>query len=220
MEISDENFFILLNIAGSTGLAKKLVTSTSKLGSIFSYSQQSISRKLRELENAGLILREVTASGTELQLTPSGIEQLRQVQKELNNIFPATSQIKQFSGIVQSGLGEGAFYLGFSQYTDPIKGKFGFVPFKGTLNLKINRAELDKHLFASAPIKIAGFSTKERNFGGLIAYPILINNSIKGALVFPDRSNLPKEIAELIAPVKLREKFKLKDNDTIKFSLV
>ena len=44
---------------------------------------------------------------------------------------------------------------------------------------------------------------------------VKINGKILGAVIFPDRTNLPPDTAEVIAPINLRKKFELKDGDKI-----
>ncbi len=134
---------------------------------------------------------------------------------QLQEIFSTDKKPKKLFGSVQSGLGEGKYYLSFKQYSDQIKEKLGFYPFAGTLNLKVNEADLNPFKKSLHETYIEGFSTPQRNFGGLKAFKLKINGNIDGALVHPDRSNLPATTAELIAPIWLRKKFNLKDGDKV-----
>ena len=133
---------------------------------------------------------------------------------ELQTMFSGQKQ-KSLKGIVESGLGEGKYYLSFPQYKKQVIEKFGFEPYPGTLNLRVSEAELDFFREHQGEEILAGFSTEERTFGGLRAIPVKISGKISGALIFPDRSAHPKTIAEVIAPFYLRKKLGLADGSII-----
>ncbi len=68
-------------------------------------------------------------------------------------------------------------------------------------------------------IKIEGFKTKERTFGEVKAFKCRING-IGGAIVIPQRTHYPKNVIEIIAPVKLREVLGLKDGDWVEVEVI
>jgi riboflavin kinase len=59
-----------------------------------------------------------------------------------------------------------------------------------------------------------------RSFGRSKCFPVLIGRKIKGAIIFPARSHYGDEVVEVIAPVSLREKLKLKDGKEIDLKIV
>ena len=212
-----DNFFVLLALARKGALSKKINSSTTQLSKELFVSQQSISRKLRELKEENLVEFSSSPSGITISISDNGKKELSKTFGDLQKIFFGTTK-KEFLGTVQTGLGEGKYYLSFPQYQKQILEKIGFTPFPGTLNLKVNEHDLAFFKQDLEQITVNGFATKERTFGGLKAYKVLIDESIKGAIVFPDRSNNPAGIAELIAPVFLRKKLDLKDQDQLKVS--
>lgn len=212
--MKEKNFFLLLMIAKGGGVEGEFVSSTSKIARTSGLSQQSVSRKMRELAKKGFISLESSPLGVKAKILEQGKKVLLEHHAELLSVF-SKQKTKKLTGAVQSGLGEGKYYLSFKQYTNQIKEKFGFESFAGTLNLLVDEAELVAFKKNLEEIYLNGFVTKERGFGGLKAIKIKVNGKINAALVFPDRTNLPPNIAEIVAPTYLRKKFDLKDGDKV-----
>ena len=117
-------------------------------------------------------------------------------------------------GKVSTGMGEGQYYLSREGYRSQFRKKLGFVPFPGTLNIK-----LDKPFVPSIePIKIMGFSDEGKTFGGCLCYRIKING-IKAAIVRPDRSSYPSDLIEIIAPISIRDSLGLSEGDEVEVTL-
>jgi len=212
--MSEKNFFLLLFVAKNNGLKGEFISSTSKIAQVLEISQQSVSRKLRLLSKMGFISLQTSPEGVSAKVLEKGKMVLLEQYSELSNIF-SKAKTKKLVGIVQSGLGEGKYYLSFKQYSNQIKEKLGFEAFVGTLNLDVQEAELLQFKMNLEEIYIDGFSTKERSFGGLKVFKTKINSKVNGAMIFPDRSSHPSNTAEIIAPINLRKKFGLKDGDKI-----
>ncbi len=120
-------------------------------------------------------------------------------------------------GKVISGLGEGRYFLSLPPYKETFKNILGFEPYEGTLNLKLNEEFKLKDKFKC--IETEDFEYNGRKFFGVKILPIkiLINNKeIEGAIVLPKKTYHSSDIIEIIAPIKLREQFNLKDGDVIK----
>ena len=197
---------ILLELA-SKGFSQE--TSTIKLSSEIGLSQQSVSRKLIEMERAGLIGRQASPRGMKIEITPAGRMLLNRKYQRLEAALDGGSKL---SGEVVSSMGEGSYYLRQKGYLDQINAKLGFSPYPGTLNIKTDDFPM------AEPIEIPGFKTKERSFGSLKCYPIKIGQT-EAAIVLPTRTH-HKGILEIIAPVSLRRKLKLKDGDTVELEVV
>ena len=194
-------------------LAKKQgITSTKLLAKELKASQQTLSRRLIALERRHLISRQVTNRGMTITILAQGYALLRDMHLILSSVFAPAAPIK---GKVQSGIGEGQFYI--RKYAAQLKELLGFEPWPGTLNLKVALSDAAK-VKAHQPLVIKEFTTKERTYGEVHCYPASISN-ITGAILMPVRSTHPEDILEFIAPVELRNKFQLKDNDTLTLSL-
>ncbi|HPE50649.1 MAG TPA: CTP-dependent riboflavin kinase [Methanothrix sp.] len=120
-------------------------------------------------------------------------------------------------GKVASGLGEGRNYTSMKGYSSQFSEKLGFLPFPGTLNLKLDEPfAIDD----SDPdsIRIEGFIDEGRAFGACICRPVRICG-IRGAIVRPERTSYSPSLLELIAPVNLRENLGLSDGDEVVVAL-
>ena len=125
--------------------------------------------------------------------------------------------MKSVKGVIIKGLGEGAYFMSMLHYRNEIKKKLGFDAFPGTLNVKIkeNRYSLLKNL---KTIKISGYTSDNKIFGGASCYKAKIKN-INGAIILPDVNKNPENIVEFIAPVNLKSELKLKDKDKVEIYL-
>ena len=117
-------------------------------------------------------------------------------------------------GKVATGLGEGQYYISREGYRSQFHEKLGFVPFPGTLNIR-----LDKPFVPSGEsIQIMEFSDEGKTFGACQCYSIRING-IKAVIVRPERSSYPPDLIEIIAPISLRESLGLSDGDEVEIML-
>lgn len=207
----DENLSFLLYLAGKAGLFDSLKTSTIKISKDAGVSQQTVSRKLRELESLELIKRQASPEGIVIALDEKGIKLLEKNYGALKNIFE--QKIQKLTGTVEKGLGEGSYYV--SIYKKHIQEKLGFAPFIGTLNLSVNKAQAKNFLMQLKKIKIHGFQTKSRTFGAIDCYKVKISDKLDGAVIIPERTNHDESILEVIAPVSLRKKFNLIEGNKI-----
>ena len=114
------------------------------------------------------------------------------------------------------GLGEGSYFMSIHHYQKEIKRKLCFNAYPGTLNLKVNKKQIDL-LKKIAPIKINGFKLKNKTFGGADCFKAKIKN-IYGAIIIPHLTK-HNDIIELIAPMHLKSELKLKDGDKVKVEL-
>ena len=205
------NFALFMHLVRQGGLYSVMKTSTGKLAEALNTSQQTISRKLRDMEAKGYIRRNVSPQGIFVSLSEEGRRFLVDHHAELNNIFSVTRNLE---GTLHSGLGEGSYYMGQKEYQEQFKQHFGFVPYPGTLNLTTVVSQKTGFLNTLEEKFIKGFKTKDRTFGPLKAYKVSING-VPGALIFPERTMHTAEVVEIIAPVYLRSHLKLKDGDTV-----
>lgn len=206
-----QNWEILIHIAKKSGLFGKATIKTTQLSKELKISQQSASRKLKELEEKSYIVREHSVDGFQVSLTDKTKNILERVKEDLNHIFRGREYLE---GKVITGLGEGRFYTEQEGYQQNFKRKLGFKPYPGTLNLKTNEQDVMEFLSHKNEIIIPGFETESRTFGDLKAYIVTIEGET-ACIVLPKRSSHPSEIIELIAPFYLRGKFNLKDKDKV-----
>lgn len=213
--MNDKDLYFLLHIAQKAGLHGKIESSTVQLADEVQISQQTISRKLQELHDENVIERIVTPSGVVIQITEKGKRKLRTLYGDLQQLF---GQQLLLIGVVKDGFGEGKFYMGQEQYKKQFQSMLGFVPYQGTMNLAVDKNTAELFLSSKKQLYIAGFQTKERTFGGLKCYPILIGKKVAGAVIVPDRTAHTLDTLELIAPIYLRDQLKVENGKEVVLS--
>ncbi len=187
-------------------------------------SQQTASRRLKDLEKKGLITRIISHKGQSIRITKKGIELLHKIYLLLNNIFLQKPQKLIIEGQIFSGLGEGAWYITKGGYVDQFKEKLGFDPFPGTLNIKLTKQpdlQIRKVLESKAyrGIEISGFKDEERTYGAVKCFRVELNDSTPGAILLIQRTHYSDNVLEIISPFYLREKLKLEDGDKVIVSI-
>ncbi len=212
--LAKHNEQLLLFLALDSGLHGIVLTSTAKIAKQFGVSQQTASRKLRNLKKAGLISLNASPSGCEISITSAGASVLRKNFLSLKRLFGG-KQKPSISGKVKTGLGEGRYYISRPVYLKQFKTKLGFNPFLGTLNLRVSNNILEQFLLALQPIEIAGFKTDERSFGKILVFKVLVEGKQQAAIIFPERTAHARDEIEIIAPINLRKKFKLKEGSKV-----
>lgn len=185
-------------------------------------SQQTASRKIRELEEEGYITREIFPRGQTIKLTSKGKGKLKKLHIDLMKIFNEFEQhVLSIKGKIISGLGEGRYYMQIEGYRVQFKEKLGFDPYPGTLNVKLYGEEdiKTRHFLEKFEgIEIEGFVHEKRTFGKVRCFKAEING-IKGAVIFPERSHHSLDVIEFIAPVNVKKEKNLKDGDEVKIRI-
>ncbi len=207
-----EHIELLLQIAKKSKLFGTIKTSTLQIAKQTRMSQQTISRKLREMEKLCLIKRVASPNGLTISLDDEGRNILQKNYQDLSKIFG--SYKKEIEGTIKKGIGEGAYYVSQKNYQEQFKKFIGFKAYPGTLNIMINKEELMLLISNSDKIIIKSFKTKERSFGSLTCYKIKVNN-VDSAIVIPERTRHDEDMIEVIAEVNLRNKLSLKDEDKV-----
>ncbi len=218
-----KHFFALYKLAEMGASRRTVKVSTEYLAEKLGLSQQTASRYLIQLDKKGLIKRSITPEGCLLRLTDTGVDELKQLYSSLQKMFeaPYPSSVV-LEGVLFSGLGEGAYYIAKNGYRQQFKEKLGFDPYPGTLNLKLTTdydintlAELDKY----PAVMLEGFKNETRSFGSVKCYSAIVNNKVKGAVMFAYRTHYDASVLEIVAPVFLRGNLKLKDGNKVKVEI-
>lgn len=211
----DEKYsFALRKLALLGAMDDYIAISSRELGEALEMSQQSASKRILELLDMKYIVRDLGARRQRIKLTTKGIEDLKKEYNEYRRIFELTDHLT-IHGTVQSGMGEGGYYICQNQYLKQFQEKLGFTPFEGTLNVQIDPEDIGKldviKSIAGTPIE--GFSDEGRSFGNVIAYKAKIRN-IDCAIVVPERSHY-SDIIEIICQYHLRRTLSLEDGDSV-----
>lgn len=214
LTVHDIEYLKKLALIGAVN--KTIKVSSSEFQKHTVASSKTAARKLKQLEEEGLIERKLVPGGQLIKLTGKGIEILKNEYREYNSIFFPESDSLELEGNILTGLGEGQYYVNIPGYRKQFEEKLCFSPFPGTLNIKIfgNSLTVLNRLLELPAVQIEGFHDGKRTFGGGRCYPVSVRG-IEAAVVAPERTHYPSDLIEIIAPVKLRDTLSLKDGDSV-----
>jgi riboflavin kinase len=226
--VGEKEWFFLLWIAkfGSKNIYE---VNTPYLCQILSISQQTISRRIIELEKMGYITRSFQKTGGMLKLTDKGIAQLRYIHRTLEKVLFHREAVCEYQGVLKSGMGEGAYYIQLPEYVKQFEEKLGFKPFQGTLNMELTQEDyqrVSEDLNFIPAITIQGFSDGIRTYGNVTCYRAVVwpiknpEKHIRCALLLIQRTSHRPTIIEVIAEKYLRDYFTINDNEKLGFRLV
>ncbi len=206
----------LLKVGASKG---SVAMNTHQFAKMLHISQQGASRRLLELERVGLIERRVSRKGQMIKLTPPAIELLRQQYLELRTVFePPEGESVFFEGTAFTGLGEGRYYMSLEGYRKRFLEKLGFDLFPGTLNLRLtspHELQQRRKLDEGRSILIPGFANDVRTYSAVKVLRAKVNRSVDGAVLLIERTHHGGDVLEVVAPIDLRKRFKIKDGDRV-----
>lgn len=212
-------FFTLCKLAELGARGRTAKVSTKFLAGKLGLSQQTVSRRLIQLEQKGWIERKASRDGSLIRISALGESKLWKVRACLDMIFegkyPPSVTIE---GDIFTGLGEGAYYVTREPYRRQFIEKLGFDPYPGTLNLRISSeydVKMRGELEAYPGIEIEGFKNENRTYGSVKCFRAIMNNKARGAVVLALRTHHPGSVIEVIAPVYLRDRLKLKDGNKV-----
>ncbi|MER2013094.1 MAG: DUF120 domain-containing protein [Methanobrevibacter sp.] len=119
----------------------------------------------------------------------------------------------KITGEVTTGLGKAAYFLSQEFYTLEFKKNLGFVPFPGTLNVVVNEEYLDG--INEIKVNCKNLIKPDEGFGAVKYIEAILNDKIKGAIVFPAKTTHEENYLEFISQNKLRDELKLNDGDVV-----
>lgn len=183
-------------------------------------SNQTASRRLQSLEEAGVIERDIVSDGQLIAITETGEASLQREYADYQHIFEHGAGVA-LAGIVSSGMGEGRHYISLPGYMRQFVEKLGYEPFAGTLNLDLVDESVRKRARMSSfePITIEGWEDDERTYGPAYCYPASVvggDGEYQPAhVITPERTHHGTDQLEVIAPEKLRDVLDLADGDEV-----
>ena len=204
-------------IALQGGTRHPIHISSINLSKNLGISQQSASRYLIELVEKGYLERKLAQGGQIVTILKKGLTLLRKEFSEYNLIFGAQQEI-EMKGNLETGLGEGGYYISKEGYMEQFQKKLNWKPYEGTFNLRLNDDEVPKieAMKAAEGILIEGFKQEGRTFGKAWIFKCSLKKGKatvdKCAIISPKRTHYRK-VVEVISPTFLREKLKAKDGD-------
>lgn len=207
----------------SKGAKHNYVTiTTSSLGKNIKKSQQAASKHLVELEQNQFIERIINGRNISVKITPKGFSEMVKLSTILRKSLDSSPSHVELTGTLISGMGEGAYYMALKGYTTQFKSKIGYVPFPGTLNVRLDQKihqEAIKQFETLNGVKIKSFSDGKRTYGWVKCFSAKLNNSINCELIILERTHHDDSIIELISKSCLRKTAKLKDGSKISIKI-
>jgi len=213
---------VLIELARVSLKSNEINISTKFLASRLNVSQQTVSRKLREMEKKNLIKRQFHRRGQKVEILSEGEKILKTVYQRLEKINKNLPSGIHFKGYIIEGSGEGKYYTNLKGYSRQFYKKLKYKPYPGTLNIKLKSVEdlKEKNKLANLPpVIIHGFKTKDRTYGEIHCWPCKINGKVKGTIVIPKRTHHHLDTVEILAPICLRKYLSLKNNNLIKIEV-
>ena len=149
-----------------------------------------------------------------ITLLEASLDLLYSELNDLNSILKMRQDF-ELKGQIQSGLGEGKYYISQKGYMDQFSDKLRIKPYPGTLNIKIypEYENILRRIRSAEGIHINGFKDNERTFGAVKCFYGKIDGTAAW-LIFPERSSYT-DIVEIISEKFLRRELNLKDNDRL-----
>ena len=203
----------------SKGAKHNYVTiTTSSLGKNIKKSQQAASKHLLELEQNQFIERIISGRNISVKITSKGFSEMIKLSSILQKSLDSSPSHIELKGTLVSGMGEGAYYMALKGYTQQFKSKIGYIPFPGTLNIRLDQKihqEAIKQFETLEGVKIKSFSDGKRTYGWVKCFQAKLNNSINCELIILERTHHDDSIIELISKVCIRKTGKLKDGSKV-----
>jgi riboflavin kinase len=207
----------------SKGAKYNYVTvTTSLLGKNIKKSQQAASKHLLELEQNQFIERIINGRNISVKITAKGFSEMVKLAAVLQKSLDSFLSHVELKGILVSGMGEGAYYMALKGYTKQFKSKIGYVPFPGTLNVRLDQKthqEAIKQFETLDGIKIKSFSDGKRTYGWVKCFPAKLNNTISCELIMLERTHHDDSVIELISKTCMRKIGKLKDGSKVSIKI-
>jgi len=199
-----------------------LTITTSSLGKNIHKSQQAASKHLLELEQNKFITRIVNGRNLSVKITSKGFSEMVKLSSILQKSLDSSPSHVYLTGTLVSGMGEGAYYMGLKGYTKQFKSKIGYVPFPGTLNVRLDKKihqESIKQFETLDGVKLDGFSDGKRTYGWVKCFSAKLNNSINCELIILERTHHDDSVIELISKTCLRKNTTLKDDSKVSIKI-
>lgn len=206
---------------GDRRLKEPVKLSCARLADELETSIQTASRRLRDLEEAGLLTRDPVADGQWVTITDDGLRILRHEYERYRRLFEGPA-IVELVGRVTGGMGEGRHYITLEGYMRQFKDRLGYEPFPGTLNLELTDESVRRRtaLEGAPSVSIEGWSDDDRTYGPATCFPAIVEADRgrtvdRAHVIEPVRTHHDESQLEVIAPVKLRDELDLEDGDRL-----
>jgi len=118
------------------------------------------------------------------------------------------------SGTVCSGVQQGTFFTGLDWFQKSCTDLLGFVPYRGTFNMRIADEDILEWDMLQKTLEILRVIPPVPEFCEGVLYRVKLYGR-DAAVVKPVVPDYPDDLLEIIAPIPIRATFSLKDGDKV-----
>ena len=129
--------------------------------------------------------------------------------------------MEKLSGIIFSDLGQASSFMALDWVQDLLNERLGYHPFPATLNVRPKGAE-DAQIWRRVQRDHAGTPLTPASAGhcGAKLYRVDLYQEaeslkVSGAILLPEVDNYPQDKIEIVAPVRLKDHFRVNDGDQL-----
>lgn len=115
-------------------------------------------------------------------------------------------------GKIIKGIGEGKHYIAI--YSKHIHEIIGYVPYLGTLNIKITDGSVEEFFNDIRKLTIYSFQKNGISYGSVVLYLVKLNG-FEVYVVRPIKTSHHNDVVEIISDVDLKEKLDIDENSEI-----
>jgi CTP-dependent riboflavin kinase len=135
---------------------------------------------------------------------------------------------QKINAVVFSHLGKASSFMALDWVQQALRESLGFSPFPATLNVRPKTAE-DLQRWEMVRREVKGIPVPPPNGGFCAArlFPVEIRHlpcetsaSVNGAVLLPEVEDYPEDKIEIVAAVRLKDKFNIQDGDQLTVEFV
>lgn len=118
-------------------------------------------------------------------------------------------------GKLFNGEGKAEDFLSLKPYKEFLTEFLGFKPFPGTMNLRVDRQQVEKLKNKADSKRLGSFEYQGEEYGGLTVHQVNVEG-VKAGLLEIDRSHYGEDVAEIVAEDKLRQELGIEAGDNVR----
>ena len=221
-DLKVQHVLTLANLISKGAKHNFVPITTSSLAKGIHKSQQAASKHLLELEKDGCIERIMKGIKLSVKITSKGHSEMVKLSSILKSSLDSFPSFVELKGILVSGMGEGAYYMSLKGYTKQFKSKINYIPFPGTLNVKLSKKEYVETSLQFRTLNgvlIKSFSDDKRTYGWVNCFKEKLHHSVDCHLIILERTHHDNSIIELISKSNIRKSGKLRDGSKLTIKL-
>jgi len=116
--------------------------------------------------------------------------------------------MERMSGIIFSDLGQASSFMALDWVQDLLNERLGYHPFPATLNVRPRD-------HAGTPLTPAADGHCGAKLYRVVIYRTAEGAKVGGAILVPEVNDYPQDKIEIVAPMRLKEHFRVEDGDQL-----